>query len=54
MPLPPLNSEGELPGGVHQATMDEVLTQFGGSMPQRQATRLVSGVSISLPAPQAN
>ena len=37
MPLPPLNNEGELPEGVHQATMDEVLTQFGGSTPQRQA-----------------
>jgi predicted nucleotidyltransferase len=37
MPLPPLNREGELPEGVHHATMDEVLTQFGGSMPQRQA-----------------
>ena len=37
MPLPPLNSEGELPVGVHQATMDEVLSQFGGSTPQRQA-----------------
>jgi len=37
MPLPPLNSEGELPEGVHHATMNEVLTQFGGSTPQRQA-----------------
>jgi len=37
MPLPPLNREGELPEGVHHATMDEVLTQFGGSTPQRQA-----------------
>jgi hypothetical protein len=36
MPLPPLNSEGELPEGVHHATMDEVLAQFGGSTPQRQ------------------
>jgi len=37
MPLPSLNTKGELPEGVHQATMDEVLTQFGGSTPQRQA-----------------
>src|SRR6266852_4837339 len=36
MPLPPLNSEGELPEGVHHATTNEVLTQFGGSTPQRQ------------------
>jgi len=37
MPLPSLNCEGELPEGVHHATMDEVLTQFGDSTPQRQA-----------------
>ena len=37
MPLPPLNREGVLPAGVHHATMDEVLTQFGGITPQRQA-----------------
>jgi len=37
MSLPPLNSEGELPEGVHHATMNEGLTQFGGSTPQRQA-----------------
>jgi hypothetical protein len=37
MPLPLLNSKGELPEGVHQATMDEVLTQFGGRTPHRQA-----------------
>ena len=29
MPLPQLNRAGELPGGVHQATIDEVLAQFG-------------------------
>ena len=32
-----LNREGELPEGVYHATMDEVLTQFGDSTPQRQA-----------------
>jgi hypothetical protein len=37
MPLPPFNNAGELPEGVHPATLDEVLTQFGGSTPQRQA-----------------
>lgn len=37
MPLPPFNSVGELPEGVHPATLDEVLAQFGGSTPQRQA-----------------
>ena len=37
MPLPQLNSAGELPAGVHQATMDEVLAQFGSGTVQRQA-----------------
>lgn len=37
MPLPLFNNAGELPEGVHPATLDEVLTQFGGSTPQRQA-----------------
>ena len=37
MPLPQLNSAGELPAGVHQATMDEVLAQFGSGIAQRQA-----------------
>jgi predicted nucleotidyltransferase len=37
MPLPPFNSEGELPEGVYHATLDEVFSQFGGSTPQRQA-----------------
>jgi hypothetical protein len=37
MPLPQLNSAGELPAGVHQATMGEVLAQFGSGTAQRQA-----------------
>ena len=37
MPLPQLNSAGELPEGVHQATMAELLTQFGSGTLQRQA-----------------
>src|SRR5919109_3246990 len=37
MPLPQLNDAGELPAGVHQATMDEVLAQFGSGSAQRQA-----------------
>jgi hypothetical protein len=37
MLLPQLNSAGELPAGVHQATMDEVLAQFGSGTAQRQA-----------------
>jgi hypothetical protein len=37
MPLPSLNDHGELPEGVHQATLDEVIAQFGTGTPQRQA-----------------
>jgi Family of unknown function (DUF6932) len=37
MPLPQVNHAGELPAGVHQATMDEVLAQFGSGTAQRQA-----------------
>ena len=37
MPLPQLNYAGELPAGVHQATMDEVFAQFGSGTAQRQA-----------------
>jgi predicted nucleotidyltransferase len=37
MPLPQLNRAGELPEGVHQATIDEVIAQFGSGTSQRQA-----------------
>jgi len=37
MPLPDFNSQGDLPPGVYQATMDEVLVRFGGGTAQRQA-----------------
>jgi len=43
MPLPHFDSQGELPAGVHQATMDEIIARFGSGTPQRQAvtTRLL-------------
>jgi uncharacterized protein DUF6932 len=37
MPLPQLNRTGELPEGVHQATIEEVIAQFGSGTVQRQA-----------------
>src|SRR5262245_23672201 len=37
MLLPDFNNEGELPQGVHQAEMSEVLARFGAGSPQRQA-----------------
>jgi hypothetical protein len=37
MPLPQLNRAGELPEGVHQAALDEVIAQFGSGTTQRQA-----------------
>jgi len=36
MPLPEFDEQGDLPIGVHQATLDEVLTRFGHGTPQRQ------------------
>lgn len=35
MPLPNLNHEGELPEGIHSATIDEVIAQFGSGTEQR-------------------
>ena len=37
MPLLHLNSAGELPEGVHQATIDDILARFGSGSPQRQS-----------------
>ena len=36
MPFPNLNHEGELPEGVHKATIDEVVAQFGSGTLQRE------------------
>ena len=36
MSLPSLNHAGELPEGVHQATIDEVIAQFGSRTSQRE------------------
>lgn len=36
MALPSFNSKGELPEGVHQATIDEVIARFGTGTPQRE------------------
>lgn len=35
MPLPSLNSTGDLPSGVHQASLQEILEGFVRSTPQR-------------------
>ena len=42
MPLPPFNPEGDLPPGIHRATMREVLARFG------QGSRIRSAVAIRL------
>jgi hypothetical protein len=36
MPLPKFNLGGDLPPGVHRATMDEVISRFGGQTTARQ------------------
>ena len=43
MPLPELDSHGDLPVGIHQASLDEVTARFGYGTPQRQlvTTRLL-------------
>ena len=36
MPLPELDRYGDLPVGVHQASLDEVIARFGHGTPQRR------------------
>ena len=36
MPIPNLNHNGELPIGIHKATIDEVVDQFGSGTLQRE------------------
>ena len=42
MPIPKLNISGELPEGIHEATLDEIQEAFGSSSEQRQ--RLMTGL----------
>lgn len=44
MPLPYLNNAGDMPAGLHRATLDEVMAAFGSGSTQRQlvAARLLS------------
>ena len=36
MPLPSFDSRGDLPVGVHPATLAEVIARFGHGTPQRE------------------
>lgn len=36
MPLPAFDNRGDLPVGVHQATVTEVVDHFGSGTPQRE------------------
>lgn len=40
MPLPPFTESGDLPPGVHRATLREVLDRFGTESPRRKAITL--------------
>jgi len=40
MALPPFNADGDLPIGVHRATLQEVMSRFGVQTAQRQAVAL--------------
>ncbi len=37
MPLPDFNDDGDLPEGVHQTTIEEIIAFFGGGSAQRRA-----------------
>jgi len=49
MPLPELDSHGDLPVGVHQASLDEVIARFGSGTPQRRlvTTRLLRVLKLA-------
>ena len=49
MPLPQFNDLGDLPPGVHQATLDEVVGRFGGQTARRDVCtrRLVHLVELA-------
>jgi len=49
MPLPELDSNGDLPIGVHRASLDEVIARFGHGTPQRQlvTTRLLRVLKLA-------
>ena len=49
MPLPELDSYGDLPIGVHQASLDEVIARFGHGTSQRQlvTTRLLRVLKLA-------
>ena len=40
MPLPPCTASGDLPSGIHRATVSEVLERFGSGSPQRMRVGL--------------
>ncbi len=45
MPLPGLNDQGDLPEGLHKATLAEVLERFGsGSEPRQKATTVLQRI----------
>ncbi len=49
MPLPELDSHGDLPMGIHQASLDEVIARFGHGTPQRRlvTTRLLRVLKLA-------
>jgi predicted nucleotidyltransferase len=49
MPLPELDSHGDLPIGVHQASLDEVIARFGHGTSQRRlvTTRLLRVLKLA-------
>ena len=54
MPLPEFNNQGDLPPGVHSATIEEVRTRFGSGLLQRQrvTARLVRLYDLAISTAQ--
>lgn len=40
MPLPPFTASGDLPAGIHRATLREMLDRFGTGSPKRKVRAL--------------
>ena len=46
MPLPPFTVQGDLPPGLHRATLRAVLERFGSGSPQRMLLGLRLGTRL--------
>ena len=54
MPIPPLNTEGLLPAGIHEATLDELRQRFGAFHESDQRPKLIARLMDLARAMQAS